>query len=89
LLAFNRLTKQNHGAFRTNEAKLEARSRHLGLWRDPNPIPPWDFRHGTGAASAEQRMQAGEACPCTGPTMCTGTKGGRYCLTNGGIKSYR
>jgi micrococcal nuclease len=22
-----------------------ARSKHLGLWADPAPIPPWEFRH--------------------------------------------
>lgn len=26
---------------------LEAQAKHmgLGLWDDPNPVPPWDFRH--------------------------------------------
>lgn len=24
----------------------EARRERRGLWADPNPIPPWDFRHG-------------------------------------------
>ena len=23
----------------------QARRRHLGLWRQPNPQPPWEFRH--------------------------------------------
>jgi endonuclease YncB( thermonuclease family) len=22
-----------------------ARNQHIGLWADPYPIPPWDFRH--------------------------------------------
>ncbi len=22
-----------------------ARANHVGLWRDTNPVPPWDFRH--------------------------------------------
>jgi len=26
-------------------AEQEARSRSVGLWLDPNPIPPWDWRH--------------------------------------------
>lgn len=26
------------------EAEDRARSEHLGLWRDPSPIAPWDFR---------------------------------------------
>ncbi len=25
-------------------AEAEARKQKLGLWVDPNPIPPWDFR---------------------------------------------
>jgi micrococcal nuclease len=24
--------------------ELEARKAHHGLWADPNPIPPWEFR---------------------------------------------
>ena len=23
----------------------EARMRKVRLWRDPNPVPPWDYRH--------------------------------------------
>jgi len=26
------------------EAEIQARSSHLGLWADPNPMPPWDWR---------------------------------------------
>ncbi len=26
-------------------AEQEARSRSVGLWRDQNPTPPWDWRH--------------------------------------------
>ncbi len=26
------------------QAENEARARKVGLWVDPNPIPPWDFR---------------------------------------------
>lgn len=28
-----------------SEAELEARSKRVGLWQDPHPIAPWDFRH--------------------------------------------
>jgi endonuclease YncB( thermonuclease family) len=28
------------------DAEDTARSSGVGLWIDPNPIPPWDFRHG-------------------------------------------
>ena len=27
-----------------SDAELEARRQKIGLWRDPNPIPPWDYR---------------------------------------------
>ncbi|RMH96313.1 thermonuclease family protein [Stutzerimonas nitrititolerans] len=26
--------------------QAEARARSVGLWRDPQPIPPWDWRRG-------------------------------------------
>lgn len=26
-------------------AELEARDKRRGLWKDQEPIPPWDFRH--------------------------------------------
>ena len=26
------------------QAETEARAKKIGLWRDANPIPPWDFR---------------------------------------------
>ena len=28
------------------EAQAEARVRRTGLWREPHPIPPWEFRQG-------------------------------------------
>lgn len=28
-----------------DDLEKEARSKKIGLWADPNPIPPWDFRH--------------------------------------------
>jgi endonuclease YncB( thermonuclease family) len=26
------------------EAETEAKSKRLGLWKDDNPVPPWDYR---------------------------------------------
>ena len=26
-------------------AEIHARAEHLGLWKDKNPTPPWDYRH--------------------------------------------
>ena len=28
-------------------AEQEARARKAGLWSEPDPVPPWDWRHGT------------------------------------------
>jgi len=27
-----------------SDAELEARRQKIGLWRDPNPMPPWNYR---------------------------------------------
>lgn len=29
------------------EAEREARAKRMGLWRQPNPLPPWEFRRRT------------------------------------------
>lgn len=42
-----------------------------GLWRDANPTPPWDYRHGTPPH------------PTSHTTCYTGPRGGRYRLVNG------
>jgi endonuclease YncB( thermonuclease family) len=26
------------------DAEREARENHRGLWADPNPVPPWEWR---------------------------------------------
>jgi endonuclease YncB( thermonuclease family) len=35
-----------HGAYASEyiDAEERARARHRGLWRDNNPMPPWEFR---------------------------------------------
>lgn len=71
------------------KAEIAAREKHLGLWSDPNAIPPWDFRHGTGQASPVARIEKGETCPCGGDFSCQGPKGGNYCMTQGGKKKYQ
>lgn len=70
------------------QAEANARTQRVGLWRDTNPTPPWDFRHGTGDAYLEVQANAGVSCPCNGRTNCTGPRGGHYCTTAAGKKKY-
>jgi len=65
-------------------AEAAARAGGLGLWFDPAPVAPWDFRH------AQKAPGPVEACPCeTGGVLCTGPKGGRFCVTELGVKRYQ
>jgi endonuclease YncB( thermonuclease family) len=41
--AHSRLTLEDQKLY--GEGEDSARSAKLGLWIDPDPIPPWDFRH--------------------------------------------
>ena len=38
----NEQTPQDRGAYEFSEQ--EARAKRIGLWRDPDPVPPWDWR---------------------------------------------
>ncbi|MFZ6638537.1 thermonuclease family protein [Undibacterium sp. TC4M20W] len=53
-----------------------AKQASSGLWRDANPTPPWDYRHGE------------QSKPTTHAICYTGPRGGRYKLVNG-HKQYR
>jgi len=37
-------------------AEIEARAAKLGLWRDADPVPPWEFRHQVAPRSFIGRM---------------------------------
>lgn len=65
------------------QAEQQARAQRVGLWKDTNPMPPWDFRH------AKDSAQQVASCPCSGAVICAGPKGGRYCTTESGGKKYR
>lgn len=66
------------------QAELMSKQHRVGLWNDKNPMPPWDFRHG-GA----QQLQVNDSCQCGGGPLCTGPKGGHYCMTPSGGKRYK
>jgi micrococcal nuclease len=69
-------------------AEIEARSRRSGLWRDPKPIPPWDFRHGAVDAVSTTESNTNQLCPCSSQNYCTGKRGGHYCYSANGKKRY-
>jgi len=37
------------------DAEEKARARHKGLWRDFNPLPPWEFRHALEGGKRHRR----------------------------------
>jgi endonuclease YncB( thermonuclease family) len=63
-----------------------ARGAHLGLWRDPKPMAPWDWRHGGKDEPTATSLFSG--CPCSAAALCTGPKGGHYCVAPNGSKRY-
>lgn len=69
------------------DAEDQARQKHIGLWADPAPLPPWAFRHGD-PDKANLVTNTDTVCPCSTGVLCTGPKGGRYCLTPNGRKRY-
>jgi micrococcal nuclease len=70
-------------------AENAARASRIGLWRDLSPTPPWDWRQGDKAADAQKMaaQQSGE-CPCGSTAVCTGPRGGQYCIKPNGKKQY-
>ena len=64
-------------------AESRARRQRIGLWSDPRPIAPWAWRD--RPATPEQDAIA---CPCDSGRLCTGPKGGRFCVRESGSKQY-
>ena len=51
-------------------AEDEARARKAGLWSAPNPIPPWEWRHG-GAADTGGMVKKSQNNICHAPGSST------------------
>jgi hypothetical protein len=51
--------------------------------------PPLEPGPAASVPSAEGPFGHVKDCPCTGSHLCTGPKGGRFCVTSGGWKEYQ
>lgn len=70
-------------------AEVDARAKRIGLWHDPLPTPPWEWRHGNKAGDNQKiATQQSVECPCSGELLCTGSKGGHFCIKPNGKKQY-
>lgn len=87
---YKQYEKEQSASDRNSYAKAEvnARTRQIGLWHDTAPIPPWNFRHGAGSATSALASQPKESCACIDHLVCTGPKGGRFCITQKRKKNY-
>ena len=65
-------------------AEQSARSGKRGLWSTPDPMAPWDYRH--QPAPTKQELAG---CRCGTGTLCTGPRGGQFCVTDRGDKRYQ
>jgi endonuclease YncB( thermonuclease family) len=70
-----------------SNAEVTARGLRAGLWRDPKPLPPWEWRHGGKDEPTPTSIASG--CPCNAEEQCTGPKGGHYCVAPNGKKRYQ
>ncbi len=68
-------------------AEVVARTAKRGLWADPHAMAPWVWRDGGQVAHAAAKESAGQ-CDCSTAQICTGKRGGSYCLTDTGAKRY-
>lgn len=64
-------------------AEDQAQAGRVGLWSDPNAMAPWDWRHRPPPPGGYAA-----ACPCWSGQVCTGQRGGRFCVRESGTKKY-
>ena len=86
---YKQYAKEQSRSDRASYARAEdtARSSRLGLWRDANPMPPWEWRH--GGKNIPTAVSLASGCPCDGASICTGKRGGHYCVAPNGKKRYQ
>lgn len=84
------------------QAEQKARAKNKGLWKDKNPVSPWDFRSEKAAKERDEKQSQSPAVSNTsdskpaGETSKTqsnkkyirGPKGGCYYINSNGNKTY-
>ena len=70
-------------------AEQEARARKAGLWSEPDPTPPWDWRHGTAGGPIKKATSSGICHEPGTPGYSATKKFTKYptleaCLASGG-----
>lgn len=85
---YKQYAREQSRADRASYARAEdsARSSMLGLWRDANPMPPWEWRHVGKNVPTVVSLASG--CPCHAAAICIGKRGGHYCVAPNGKKRY-
>lgn len=53
------------------DAEQEARRAKRGLWADPHPVPPWDFRRGKRGRAEDEGTAAGAGTQTPAPASAT------------------
>ena len=83
---YRQYAKEQSGSDRElyEAAETAAKAERRGLWSDPNPMAPWDWRHRPAPAEGYAAP-----CPCGSGPICTGPKGGRFCIAEDGKKHYQ
>ena len=51
-------------------AEAQARTKHLGLWSQPNPVPPWAFRHPDQYSAAQPVVSPKAKATCGNKRFC-------------------
>jgi endonuclease YncB( thermonuclease family) len=59
------------------DAETEARSARRGLWAEPGPTPPWDFRRGKRGTREDGGAMAGSGDMTPAPAPATRRQAGR------------
>ncbi len=69
--------RQYRPSARILQAEAAARQARVGLWRDANPAPPWEFRRGKVSATANTTQKPQKSSPDTQGAQACGAK--RHC----------